>query len=273
MAKSRSSSGSGTDALEEALDEVYLGNFEGFVTRRNELAKLLRAQGSGEAAERVRALKKPSRVAWAVNQLSARDAALRDGLLDAGAALRRAHERLVGGEAGSADLRAIGEQERAAVGAALDALGVLASDAGVNLSPAALERARQTLHAVTLDEGVRRDFERGRLSSEHEATGLGGLSLGAAPPVRKGGGKRSSGGKDRERLAARRRAEELEAAEAEARELERSHRNAEEKAEAARRSAEEAQRDLKLATAALSEAESAASAARGRVDGLRERGS
>jgi len=100
MAKSRSSSGSGTDALEEALDEVYLGNFEGFVTRRNELAKLLRAQGSGEAAERVRALKKPSRVAWAVNQLSARDAALRDGLLDAGAALRRAHERLVGGEAG-----------------------------------------------------------------------------------------------------------------------------------------------------------------------------
>jgi len=43
--------------------------------------------------------------------------------------------------------------------------------------------------------------------------------------------------------------------------------------EAARRSAEEAQRDLKLATAALSEAESAASAARGRVDGLRERGS
>jgi len=214
-------------------------------------------------------------VAWAVNQLSARDAALRDGLLDAGAALRRAHERLVGGEAGSADLRAIGEQERAAVGAALDALGVLASDAGVNLSPAALEPARQTLHAVTLDEGVRRDFERGHLSTEHEATGLGGLSLGAAPPVRKGGGKHSSGGKDRERLAARRRAEELEAAEAEAeaRELERSHRNAEEKVEAARRSAEEAQRDLKLATAALSEAESAASAARGRVDGLRERGS
>ena len=69
-------------------DELYVGDFEGFVSRRDELAKGLRADGDSEAANRVRARKKPSRPAWAINQVSAGQPKLRDALLAAGAALR-----------------------------------------------------------------------------------------------------------------------------------------------------------------------------------------
>ena len=91
MARRKAGSGSGEDV---AVGELYLGDFEGFVGRRSELAKQLRARGDGEGADRVRALKKPGRVAWAINQLSGDDATVRDELLGAGAALREAHETL-----------------------------------------------------------------------------------------------------------------------------------------------------------------------------------
>jgi len=56
MARRKAGSGSGEDV---AVGELYLGDFEGFVGRRSELAKQLRARGDGEGADRVRALKKP----------------------------------------------------------------------------------------------------------------------------------------------------------------------------------------------------------------------
>src|SRR5918999_75986 len=118
---------------DEALDELYLGDFDEFVGKRDALARELRAQGDADAAERVRALKKPSRAAWAVNRLGGRE---RDQLLEAAGELRRVQERVLAGEAEGADLRAVSERERAAVDGALEAV---ARDA--QLSPAALKRA------------------------------------------------------------------------------------------------------------------------------------
>ena len=68
---------------DKALDELYLGDFETFTARRNELAKQMRAQGAGEGANAARTLRKPSRAAWAINQFSAGDATVRDELLGA----------------------------------------------------------------------------------------------------------------------------------------------------------------------------------------------
>ena len=79
-----------------------------------------------------------------------------------------------------------------------------ATDAGAKLSPAAVERVRNTLHAVALDEDVRRDFERHRLTTEHEAAGLGGVMPTGGAPAR------------RKRDETKRRRDELKAAEAEA---------------------------------------------------------
>lgn len=232
--------------------KLYQGDFEGFVARRDALARKLREGGDGEAADRVRALKKPSRVAWALNQLSGKP---RKQLLDAGAALRKAQERLVAGKGDRADLRTAAEREQAAVANALEAVG----KAGAKLSAAAEEKARQTLHAVALDEAVREEFEAGRLVTEHEVAGLGGLTLGTGrAPAKKP-------------AADRRRRERLKAAEAKARELEERHEAAEREAKAARTAAEEAKRDLDRATRGVDRAAKEAAAARAKADELRER--
>ncbi len=255
MAKREASDSRATD--DTALDELYIGDFDGFVARRNELAKDLRARGDGEAADRVRALKKPSRVAWAINQFSGRGAKLRDELLEAGARLREAQERLVAGKAERADLREASDEEQAAVGRALDTVVALAEEAGSKLSPASSERARQTLHAVALDEDVRLEFERHRLTTEHEAAGLAGFSLGAAAPAPGRGGRARSAKK------------ELKAAEAKAGKLEARQREAEREVEAARKAADQAGRDLRRAVKELDKAAADAEAARQRVEDLR----
>ena len=237
------------------MDELYVGGFDDFVARRNELAKELRAKGDPEAADRVKALKKPSRGAWAINQVSAGEPKLRDALLAAGARLREAQEQLVAGEGDSAGLRDAGELERAAVGSALDAARAVCENAGAKLSPAALERVRKTLHAVALDEDVRRDFELHRLTTEHEAAGLGGLSLAGAATAGK-------------RKAESRRRDKLRAAETEARKRDEREQEAERESEAAREAAEEAQRALQRAARELEKARSEAAAARKRVSDL-----
>jgi hypothetical protein len=245
-------------SVEDELDGLYAGDFDDFVARRNEVAKRLRDQGDREAADRVRALKKPSRGAWAINRVSADEPKLRDALLEAGAALRKAQEKVVAGSGDRAELREAGEREKAAVGNALDAAGAVSEEAGARLSPAALERVSKTLHAVALDEDVRKDFERHRLTTEHEAAGMGGLSPVGGAPARK-------------RDADKRRRDELKAAEAEAERLDARRLDAEREAEEAREAAEGAQRELKRASRELGKVTSAAKAARKRADDLRER--
>ncbi len=241
--------------------ELYVGDFEGFVARRNEVAKRLRADGDSDEADRVKVLKKPSRVAWAINQVSAREKKLRDELLDAGAALREAQERLLGGEADRADLRSAGDREQAAVERALDAVGAAARDAGADLSSASVERTRQTLHAVALDEDVRREFEDHRLTTDHEPAGLGGLARSDA----------STPAKAQDRRASKKKRDALKAFEAKLAKLEKDEKKAERDVDATRRDDRRAQQALERATKALDEAAKEAAAAREGVESLRER--
>jgi hypothetical protein len=267
MAKSKASPDAGQAATNEAVDELYLGDSEGFVRRRDELAKRLKAEQGAEAASSVRALKKPSRGAWAINQLSLREPRLRDELLQAGAALREAHERVLTGEGNHADLREASEVERSAVALALDAVSSMAKEDGAELSPAAAERVRQTLHAVALNESVREEFERGRLTTEHEAAGLGGSMGGAQAPSKRR--SKTASPKNREREEAKRRRAELKAAAAELVKLERRRQEAEREVEAAGEAAERAERNLARASETLEAAQDEAAAAEARVEELR----
>lgn len=54
--------------LEASITELYRGPLEKFVERRASLAKELRAAGQRDAASDVKNLRKPSRIAWALNQ-------------------------------------------------------------------------------------------------------------------------------------------------------------------------------------------------------------
>ena len=54
--------------LESAIDDLYQLPLEAFVAERNALATAVRKAGDRAAADRVKALAKPSATAWAVNQ-------------------------------------------------------------------------------------------------------------------------------------------------------------------------------------------------------------
>ena len=225
--------------------DLYLGKLEDFVSRRNALAKELRKAGDEDEAESVAALKKPSRVAWELNRVSADGRKLRDELLDAAAALGKAQERLMSGKGDRSELRDAAEREQAAVGALLEAIDV---------SPAALEKARQTLHAVALDEDVRREFEEHRLVTDHEVAALGGLATAGGAPKRKRAKAGSVGAGKRKK------------AQAAARDAEARRADAELVAKEAAAEADRAQRRLREAERDLAKATRAAEAAAARLD-------
>lgn len=246
---------------DDALDELYSGDLEGFVGRRNELAKRLRSDGDRDAADKVKALKKPNQPAWALNQLGAKQ---RKSLLKAGEALREAQEKVVAGDAEPDDLREATDAERTAVSEALGAATALADKADSPLSDPATERARQTLHAVALDADVRAEFESGRLTTDHDPPGLGALSVGAPKPNSKRAKRSKADAK------AKKRREEIASAETDAKKLAGRREDAEREVEAARKEAERAQHALERATEELQQATAAAEESEERLAGLRE---
>lgn len=248
---------------DDALDDLYSGDFDGFVGRRDALAKQLRADGDREGADAVKALKKPNQPAWALNQLGAKQ---RERLLKAGQGLRDAQEQVVAGDADPADLRKATDAERTAVSEALGAATALAEKEGTALSEPAAERARQTLHAVALDDEVRDEFERGRLTTDHDAPGLGALALGDVKPSPKGKARKKKQTTEREQAKQRR--DELKAAEAEAKKLNSRRDDAGRDVEAARKEAERAQHALERANEQLEKAADEAEAADERLAAL-----
>src|SRR4051794_22945928 len=70
--------------LESDIDRLYALPLEQFVSERNTLARTLKQAGDTDAAADVAALRKPSLVAWAVNQLAHTRRRDVDLLLDAG---------------------------------------------------------------------------------------------------------------------------------------------------------------------------------------------
>ena len=70
--------------LAAGIDRLYALPLEEFVAARNELARALKKDGEADAAAEIAALKKPTLVAWAVNQLAHTRRREVDLLLDAG---------------------------------------------------------------------------------------------------------------------------------------------------------------------------------------------
>jgi hypothetical protein len=152
--------------MDAAIDAIYAGAFEDFVPARDALAKALRAAGDKEGAAAVRKLPKPTRAAWAVNQLVRSHPDEVAALVEAGETLAGAQEQLLDG-ADPAVLRGAAEAARALV----DALAAEAPADGVAMK----DKVRATLHAATVDADVRTLLASGRLAKEAAASGFGGL--------------------------------------------------------------------------------------------------
>ena len=157
----------------DPIDELYGLPLEDFVAQRDALAKRLRADGDRDAAAEVKRLPKPTRAAWAVNRLARERPAEITALMEAGEALSGAQEQLLQG--------AEPEVLRGAADAARRLVDALAAEAPAD-GPTR-DKVRATLHAATVDEGVRAEVASGRVVKERSASGFGGLdALVAAAP-------------------------------------------------------------------------------------------
>ncbi len=201
-------------ALDEIAAELYALPPEGFTAARNE-----RASSAPRAlAARVKALRKPSVAAWAVDLL-ARQGQLAEAV-ELSAALREAQDDL-----DAAELAALGRQRRALVGALAAEAVRLADEQGVSVSSAAREEVEKTINAAVVDAAAAAAVLTGRLVRTLEPGGTDEATLaeavgGSLPGATAGAAPRPS----RDDLAERR---ARKAAEKAAREAERAATEAE----------------------------------------------
>ena len=128
-------------ALDREIDALYQLPLAEFTAARTALARTL----SGEPAGKVRSLKKPTVVPWAINQVYWKARPAYDGLTKSGKALRDAQIAVLKGK--KANVRAATDGHRRAVSEAVRRAVTLAADAG--LKPNAEELARM-FEAVSL---------------------------------------------------------------------------------------------------------------------------
>jgi hypothetical protein len=126
-------------AVDARIDELYQQPLDNFVAARNALAKTL----SGEEAQRVRKLSKPTVVPWAVNQLYWRARATYDRLIKAGASLRQT--QIASLEGHQSDLPAAIDAHRRAIADAVKESERLALETGAHPDADALTRTLESL--------------------------------------------------------------------------------------------------------------------------------
>src|SRR5262249_33512333 len=135
--------GSFSMSLESKIDALYQQPLAEFTAARATLAKEL----SGADASRVRKLKKPTIVPWAVNQVYWHARTLFDRLRTTGARVREAQIAALRGRA--VDMREAAEVHRGAVADAVAAAERFAGATGSHPSPEALMRTFEALSLAT----------------------------------------------------------------------------------------------------------------------------
>jgi hypothetical protein len=167
----------------KVLDRLYGVAPEEFVATRNAAAAELKQAGDSAGADAVRALRRPSAPAAAINRAVRDEPAQARALLDAGRDVRRAHEALLAGKGDSRSLKAATAAERQAVSSLARSA---ARGVGGTVSADVERRIRDTLEAVALDQDVRDRFTAGRLERDARAAGLAAELLAGRPaPARK----------------------------------------------------------------------------------------
>jgi hypothetical protein len=221
-------------AIEEIIDRLYGLPLGEFIRARNQAAGELRKAGQREAAERVKAQRKPTAVAAAANRLVREHRGEVEQFLRAAAALRDAQF------SGKGDLAAATKQEH-------EALEGLIRSGG--------EAVRQTLLAAAVDDDAAQQLLEARLERELEPRGFGTLLAHAGPaaatPTAATASQTKPAPPERKKpddSAARARLQDaqtaLSAAEAEERRARGSWEQTQKELEKARAAVEKAQRDL-----------------------------
>jgi hypothetical protein len=238
------------------VDALYAQAPEDFIQAREELARRRKAQGRPEDAAAIKALRRPSVAAWAVNRVVRDRPAELDELLAAADELRRLQRRAVSGVRAEGFRRATDRRRRAVAALSRRADDILAD--GGRGSPGASAAVAATFEAASIDEEARAQVKAGRLTRELVASsGFGGLNALDVVPAPKG--RRTKGGRpDHVDASDRSDHQRRERAAAEARRAAiKAHADAGRLTERATRLATEAARSRELADKAQEEATSA----------------
>lgn len=159
--------------LDEVADRLYGLPPEDFIAARDALAKDATAAGDRPRAAGIKALRKPSVIAWALNQLVRQDRPSVEQLVSLGADLRGAQDSLAGDA-----LRALGRQRHQLVRAVAGRAADLAEGNGHPLSRPQVDQLATSLDAALTDPTNATLLLAGRL-----ATGLDYVELGQAGPA------------------------------------------------------------------------------------------
>jgi hypothetical protein len=181
-------------SLDEVADRLYGLSLDDFTPERDAAAKRLRQEGQREVAGAVSKLRKPNRVAWAINQVQRSERAAVTALIAAGAELRKAQRQLVeAGERGR--LRSAAADEREQVGHLVELARRELASAGHAADAATEARLFSTLHAAATSDEVRDQLANGRLVRDHEISdlGLGGAAGVTVTPAGSGAGPQKPG--------------------------------------------------------------------------------
>lgn len=158
---------SADDALLDLADDLYGGSVAAFTAARDAAAK---ASSDKTFAARVKALRKPSLAAWAVNLLVRREAEQIDQVLELAVSLRAAAESLDGD-----GLRTLTRQRRQLIAALTTAAGRHAREQGVKLTPAVADQVEGMLTAAMIDPVAADVVRSGLVTTAFTSTGVSDL--------------------------------------------------------------------------------------------------
>ena len=161
--------------LLEIADRLYAEPQTEFTAARDAAAK---QQTDKELAARVKALKKPSVAAWAVNVLVRRESDQIDQVLALGDSLRAAAESMSG-----EDLRALTRQRRQLTNALAGTARDLAREQDVRLTAAVIDQVEGILTAAMLDPVAARVVRSGLVLTAFTSTGISELDVDAVCAV------------------------------------------------------------------------------------------
>lgn len=165
------------------IDRLYALPLEEFVAERDALAKRLRKEDR-EAADAVKALKKPSVAAWAINQVRRDRPDDIRRFLDVTEELHRVYAGL--GSAGSRErLAEAAQMQRELIGSLVRCARELLEAGGHASADSTLEKVADTLRAAASDPELREAVAEGRVVREASAAGFGPLETLPPPPKTK----------------------------------------------------------------------------------------
>lgn len=159
------------DPLLAQADRLYSLPPGEFTPARDAAAKEAPDRDFGK---RIKALRKPTVAAWALNLLVRRESDQIGQVLSLGAALREAAEAMAGDE-----LRALTRQRRQLTAALATTARALAREYDVRLTPTVADQVEAMLNAAMLDPVAADVVRTGLVVSAFTSTGVGELDVGA----------------------------------------------------------------------------------------------